>query len=107
MRSITESSKFPRILGIPRIQFCSVECDFRASFQIDPIPRSRVQALILIALCEFCVEGFPSYRESTLESRNSAFLILIGLPGHSAQENFPIADFSSGCALQNRVTADH
>src|SRR6267378_3684139 len=102
-----ESSKFPRILAdSSAYNSCSVEV--RLSSLISDRPNSPFAVcsphLFSVLSVISVLKAFPSYRESTLESRNSAFLISNpdGLV-HSAQENFPIADFSSGRALQNRV----
>ena len=97
---------FANLGGFLRIQF--LECGsatFEPHFRSTQFPVCRVQVSLFSApSVNSVLNAFPSYRESTLESRNSAFLISNpdGLV-HSAQENFTIPDFSSGRALQNRV----
>src|SRR6266550_7072500 len=97
---------FANLGGFLRIQF--LEC---GSATFEPHFRStqfRVCRVSSSLFSEFFVKSvlkaFSLCRNSTLESRNSAFLIpnpdcLV----HSAQENFPIADFSRRGALENRI----
>src|SRR5882672_180159 len=89
---------FANLGGFLRIQF--LECGsaaFEPHFRSTQFPVCRLQSSLFSVLSvNSALKVFPLCRNSTLESRNSAFLVpdpdcLV----HSAQKNFPIADFSS------------